>query len=150
MKETLFIPLSYTHEWGHFVGEFKNKGFQEIEFMHFVDEDQSSEEDISRTIRLLKKNMEKIFDQFTKNEHREFISLEQEIGCLKIDDNLFRTSLDSLKEILKNFTFIGINAPIANEHRVQSIFEYSTEELSGITRGLVVHQLCEKKLNSLS
>ncbi len=150
MKETLFIPLSYTHEWGHFVGEFRNHGQQEIEFMHFVDEDQSSEEDISRTIRLLKKNMEKIFEQFAKNERREFISLEQEIGCLKIDDNLFRTSYESLKGILKNLNFIGINAPINDEHRVQSIFEYSTEELNGITRGLVVHQLCEKNLISLS
>ncbi len=154
MKETLFIPLSYTHEWGHFVGEFKNKGldlgFQEVEFMHFLDEDQSSEEDISRTIRLLKRNMEKIFEQFTKNEHREFISLEQEIGCLKIDDNLFRASCTSLKDILKNFTFIGINAPITDERRVQSIFEYSSEELNGITRGLVVHQLCEKNLHPIS
>lgn len=37
LNETLFIPLSYTHEWGHFVGEFKLvEGKQSAEFIHFI------------------------------------------------------------------------------------------------------------------
>ena len=53
LKETLFIPLSYTHDWGHFIGEFKNNnGVQEIEFMHFLEDHLVSEEDVSRIIRL--------------------------------------------------------------------------------------------------
>lgn len=150
MKETLFIPLSYTHEWGHFVGEFKNGEQQEIEFMHFLDQDQSSEEDVSRIIRLLKKSMEKIFENFSKISHKEFISLEQNIVCLKIDDNLFDTALKKNTDAITNLTFIGVNAPIIDKHRIQSIFEYSTEDLNGMTRGLLVHQLCEKNLTPAS
>jgi hypothetical protein len=154
MKETLFIPLSYTHEWGHFVGEFKNleevKGKQEIEFMHFLDEDQSSEEDVSRIIRLLKKSMEKIFENFSKNSHKEFISLEQDIVCLKIDDNLFDTALQKNSDAIGGLLFIGTNAPIIDKHRIQSMFEYSTKDLNGMTRGLLVHQLCEKNLTPTS
>ena len=151
MKETLFIPLSYTHEWGHFVGEFKDhKGKQEIEFMHFLDEDQTSEEDVSRIIRLLKKNMEKIFENFLKNSPREFIALEQNIGCLKIDDKLFHTGLETSGETLSQLHFIGINAPFSDKQRIQSFFEYSSGSINGVTRGLIVHQMCEKFLTTAS
>ena len=146
LKETLFIPLSYTHEWGHFVGEFKdNKGVQEIEFMHFMEDHLMSEEDVSRVIRLLKRSMEKIFDNFLKITVHEYISLEQEIGCLKIDDELFVKSLDSEKGDTKNLTFIGINAPIVNEQCIKDSFEYSKMSLNGITRGLLVQSNHTKK-----
>ncbi len=77
MKETLFIPLSYTHEWGHFVGEFKDIEIQNpeikdefspkkiklqrAEFVTFMDIGHTSEEDISKKISLFKKILEKIF-----------------------------------------------------------------------------------------
>ncbi len=150
IKETLFIPLSYTHEWGHFVGEFNDaNGEQTIEFIHFVDEDQSSEEDISRIIRLLKKNMEKIFEKFSKIKAREYIVLEQEIGCLKIDDNLFAKTFDSGKDELKNLFLLGINAPIApttDTHSNDSSFEYSINEANMLARALLVHSLLTKKI----
>ena len=146
IKETLFIPLSYTHEWGHFIGEFKdNNGVQEIEFMHFLEDHLMSEEDVSRVIRLLKKSMEKIFEDFLKIKVRDFISLEQEIGCLKIDDTLFAKSLESGKGELNNLSFIGINAPVVGEHGSNEIFEYSSETLNGVMRGLVVQSNHTKK-----
>lgn len=147
MKETLFIPLSYTHEWGHFIGEFKdNKGVQEIEFMHFLEDQLMSEEDVSRVIRLLKKSMEKIFENYLKIKSREFISLEQEIGCLKIDDAVFDKSLEGHPEVHKNLFFIGINAPVSQQQRENISFEYSTETLNGVMRGLVAHTNYVKKL----
>lgn len=146
LKETLFIPLSYTHEWGHFVGEFKDhKGVQEIEFMHFMEDELMSEEDVSRIIRLLKRSMEKIFDNFLKINVREYISLEQEIGCLKIDDELFQKTLEENKGETKNLTFIGINAPLVSEQCIKDTFEYSQKELSGITRGLLIQSNHTKK-----
>jgi hypothetical protein len=147
VKETIFIPLSYTHDWGHFIGEFKNvNGVQEIEFMHFLEDYLMSEEDVSRVIRLLKKSMEKIFENFLKNKVRDFISLEQEIGCLKIDDTLFDKSIESGKEETKNLSFIGINAPVFNDQRSNSLFEYSGETLSGVMRGLVAQIKHTKKI----
>ncbi|MBC7428287.1 MAG: hypothetical protein H7336_06730 [Bacteriovorax sp.] len=145
-KETIFIPLSYTHDWGHFIGEFKSvDGVQEIEFMHFLEDHLMSEEDVSRVIRLLKKSMEKIFEDFLKIKVRDFISLEQEIGCLKIDDGLFAKSMESVKDELKNLSFIGINAPVTSDQRSNNLFEYSGETLNGVMRGLVVQANHTKK-----
>lgn len=149
IKETLFIPLSYTHEWGHFVGEFnqsENNEGQEIEFIHFLDEDQASEEDISRIIRSLKKNMEKIFDKFSKLNSREYIVLEQEIGCLKIDNDLFAKSLNNDKNESKNLFLLGINAPIVDTHCEDASFEYSKNELDILARALLVHSILIKKI----
>ena len=146
MKETLFIPLSYTHDWGHFIGEFKSKnGHQEIEFMHFLEDQIVSEEDVSRIIRLLKKSMEKIFPSFLKINVQEFIALEQEIGCLKIDDSFFKQALESSKKETNNLTFIGINAPITEEHGGIGSFEYSKETLNNLMRGLIIHENLTKK-----
>ncbi|MFA6238927.1 MAG: hypothetical protein WC635_16440 [Bacteriovorax sp.] len=151
ISETLFIPLSYTHEWGHFVGEFNEAnneegGVQEIEFIHFLDEDQTSEEDISRIIRLLKRNMEKIFDKFSKIKSREYIALEQEIGCLKIDNALFERTLSEGKSESKNLFLLGINAPIVETHCVGSSFEYSKGEVDIMARALLVHSIITKKI----
>lgn len=168
MKETLFIPLSYTHEWGHFVGEFKEgykEGYQEskiettyndeikagptaqeIEFLHFLDEDQSSEEDLSRVIRLLKKNMEKIFEKFSKINSREYIVLEQEIGCLKIDNDLFVRSLTEGKGESKNLFLLGINAPIVDTQCEDVSFEYSKNAVDVMARAILVHSILRKKI----
>lgn len=145
--ETLFIPLSYTHEWGHFVGEFNNvDGGQEIEFIHFLDESHVSEEDISRVIRLLKKNMEKIFEKFSKTKVHEYIVLEQEIGCLKIDDDLFERSLEHGKHESRNLFFLGINAPIGSAQCEDVSFEYSSGAATVLARALLVHSILLKKI----
>lgn len=152
MKETLFIPLSYTHEWGHFVGEFNDatdgdtNDEQEIEFIHYIDEDSSSEEDISRIIRLLKKNMEKIFDKFSKIKAREYIVLEQEIGCLKIDDSLFASVAGVGKNDTQNLYLLGINAPIVDTQSNDSSFEYSGSGIDILARALLVNSILHKKI----
>jgi hypothetical protein len=128
------------------VGEFgETEGKQSIEFIHFVDEDHTSEEDLSRVIRLLKKGMEKIFEKFSKINSREYIVLEQEIGCLKIDDQLFVKALSEEKNNWDNLFFLGINAPIENTQCETSHFEYSRESVSVLSRALLAHALvCEK------
>jgi hypothetical protein len=147
IEETMFIPLSYTHEWGHFVGEFKTIGAQQtIEFVHFIDEDQSSEEDISRTIRLLKKSLEKIFEKFSSIKTEEFIAIEHEIGCLKIDDQVYNDCLESDKKNTDNLFFIGINAPIVKAHCTEDMCEYSEKDVSFLARGLLVSNLLQKKI----
>lgn len=145
IEETMFIPLSYTHEHGHFVGEFKtNNDEQSVEFVHFIDEDQTSEEDISRIIRQLKKSLEKIFDKFENFKAEEFIAIEHEIGCLKIDDHTFDECLSVNDPSLTNLFLIGINAPIANAHCKEAMCEYSLNEVSFLSRGLLVHRLLQK------
>lgn len=147
LKETMFIPLSYTHEWGHFVGEFKetSKG-QLADFFHYIDADHASEEDISRTIRALKKSFEKIFENFSKINFTEFISLEDELACLKIDDELFHKSLTNDTELLNKLFFIGKNAPIDLSWCANNSFEYSTKEISHLSRALLTEREVLKKI----
>lgn len=147
LMETLFIPLSYTHEWGHFVGEFNTiNGNQEIEFIHFLDEDQASEEDISRFIRLLKKNLEKIFEKFSIIKSQEYIVLEQDIGCLKIDSDLFENSFSDGRGEMENLFYLGNNAPIANARCEKESCEYSVDDATLLARGLLNHSLLIKKI----
>jgi len=108
-EETLFIPLSYTHEWGHFVGEFyKENDKQRAEFVTFLDKNATSEEDISKKIRLLKRNLEKIFPLFKDSQYSEFIKLSDDSFCLNVDDKL----IDYSNKVCRNLSFIGRNAPV--------------------------------------
>ena len=147
IKETMFIPLSYTHEWGHFVGEFKetSKG-QLADFFHYIDADHASEEDISRTIRALKKSFEKIFENFSKINLTEFISLEEELACLKIDDEVFHKSKSHDLDFLNKLFFIGKNAPIDLDWCAMNSFEYSTKEINHLSRALLVEREVLKKI----
>ena len=107
-KETYFFPLSFTHDWGHFIGELDDKGEgQEARFLAFIDKEESSEEDISRKIRLLKKNFEKNFEKFKGNNYREYVVLRENTYCPKIDDNF----LSEEKDLQEKLTFFSFNAP---------------------------------------
>jgi hypothetical protein len=136
--ETLFIPLSYTHEWGHFVGEFKEveSGKQRAEFVTFMDKDATTEDEITKKIRLLKKNLEKIFD--AKNEHLcgEFIKLSDSSSCLKIDDSIF----GKIKKDWSYLKMVSVNAPVDNFDRGTECFEDSLSSVNSMMRALSRHQ----------
>lgn len=136
--ETLFIPLSYTHEWGHFVGEFKEveSGKQRAEFVTFMDKDATTEDEITKKIRLLKKNLEKIFD--AKNEHLcgEFIKLSDSSSCLKIDDSIF----GKIKNDWSFLKMVSVNAPVDNFDRGTECFEDSLNSVNSMMRALSRHQ----------
>ena len=136
--ETLFIPLSYTHEWGHFVGEFKtlNESAQRAEFVTFMDKDATTEDEITKKIRLLKKNLEKIFD--VKNDHLkgEFIKLTDSSSCLKIDDSTF----EKVKSDWSYLKMASVNAPVEFFDRGSECFEDSEVSLNSMMRGLSRHQ----------
>ena len=54
-KETLFIPLSYTYDWGHFIGEFfQEDGIQKAVFVTFIDPDKDDEEVIAKKFDFLR------------------------------------------------------------------------------------------------
>ncbi len=158
MKETLFIPLSYTHEWGHFVGEFSElevsvqvkdldsddentyidsiKKIQRAEFVTFMDIGHNSEDDISKKIRLFKKNLEKIFGENTTQFSSEFIKLDSSSGCLNIDDALGKVALEKNK----NLNFFGFNAPLEHFSDDAKSCEDSSERPSFLARALSRHQ----------
>ncbi|EQC44764.1 hypothetical protein [Bacteriovorax sp. Seq25_V] len=137
-KNTFFFPLSFTHDWGHFIGEFeKTEKGQLARFVTFINKEETTEEDISKKLRLLKKNFEKSFEKFNEKKCREFVVLRENTYCPKIDDNF----LEEEKDELDKLTFIGFNAPFSARLRKNQNFEDSNLETSLLTRALLVQRL---------
>jgi hypothetical protein len=134
---TLFIPLSQTYEMGHFVGEFKNERSHQIgNFIHFIDVADSSEEEIGKRIRLLKRNLEKIIPNFKKNKFKEYISLSPKTPLTSIDDDKF----EKISSELKNLFFIGENAIFSSPTNLENKFGYPLNQISHVSRALLSHQ----------
>lgn len=146
-EETLFIPLSYTHEWGHFVGEFnlysENEKSQSAEFLLYLNHHHTTEEEISRNIRILKKNLEKIFPKIKTTKAKEYISLSENVACQNIDDYLFPRGEFENKKI----NFIGFNAPLDEKEFNFDTFADSSKGLSHLMRGFVTHQNITKNIH---
>ena len=69
LQETLFIPQSLTHEWGHFIGEFAPfiPGLgQEMTFFFFVEEEELEAEEVTRKFQNLKRTLARIFPHAEK------------------------------------------------------------------------------------
>lgn len=133
--ETLFLPLSYTHEWGHFMGEFAPtdaNGKQVARFLNFLDTDHTNEEGISKKIRLLKRLLEKIFPEFKNISFTESIILTESSMCLNFDDSEFQKILKEFK----NLSFVGASAPLESFAQQEDNFEYSSEDLFFLARGV--------------
>jgi len=145
MENTLFFPLSYTHEWGHFVGEFSHveNSEQLASFVTFLEKEHTSEEHVSKIIHIFKKNLEKIFPQFSANFSREHIVLDEDTPCLKIDDSLFASTAGSVEGL----HFVGCNGPLAFPLVEGDSCEDSCESVSFLARGIInaaqtLEQLC--------
>ncbi len=130
LTETIFLPLSLTHEWGHFIGEFKNSDEtkkQSVEFISFVDQDNSTEDDISKKIHLLKKNLEKVFPKFSDVKAKEFITLSTKTSCSKIDKK-------ALMELSEHLHYARLGCTESNEESDATsdgnFRDYETEEKS--------------------
>jgi hypothetical protein len=128
-KETLFIPLSLTHDWGHFIGEFysySNEFF--LEFQNFFDPEEINEEGLSKRIKILKRSLDKIYPQFSSCIQREFISVNENTTQSFFSNN---DSLESLKEGL---FFVGEDAPLLGGQKLVENNSYL--KLSHFSRGL--------------
>lgn len=135
---TMFLPLSFTHDWGHFIGEIEDyENGQIAKFVTFINKEENTEEDISKKIRLLKKNFEKIFDKFSDKKCREYVVLKESTYCPKIDDSLLTNS----KDIPNKLYFIGANGAFSHTIRQKSNFEDSCLMATMMTRALVLHRL---------
>jgi hypothetical protein len=135
-NETVFLPLSYTHEWGHFIGEFapmvNSGGKQRAKFMTFIDTDHTNEEEISKKIRLLKRQLEKIYEKFKTISYTEFITLTDKSVCLNFDDSI----TSNIKKELPRLSFAGLCAPLEHFEKDEVNFEYSSNDLMFLARGV--------------
>lgn len=137
--DTIFLPLSQTYDWGHFVGEFKTdeNGTQRGEFINFIDPDSTSEEDISKKIRLLKRNLEKIYPGMKSKICNEYITLTNESTCPAVADE--RWALPSFLE--GKFVFISDSAPLNCKVALEDDFNLVDFSCSHLVRGLLAHDI---------
>ena len=127
MKETFFIPLSLTHEWGHFVGSFyevEEESFLELE--HYFDPEELSEEEVSRRIKILKRNLEKVFPNFSKTLENEYISIDENATQF-IESPLLKES-----SRIEGVVFVGENAPLSTLDKSEK-----TQKISHFVRGMI-------------
>lgn len=143
ISETLFLAQSYTHDWGHYVGEFgvvDSSSRQKAEFLIFIDKNETTEEEISKKIRGLKKAVEKIAPDFAKIQTQEFILLRDYSACLKIDDQAF----EKVKEQVEDFNFVSVHAPLGDKLSGLVNFEDSVFVPSYFVRALMALNEIEK------
>jgi len=137
LEETLFIPLSFTHEWGHFIGEFEKRRDKQIgEFITSVDPEVADEDHVAKIIKILKKNLEKIIPATSTTSYQEFIHVSEAVPCLKFDDMAFHSHLDEGR----NIVFVGPNAYLKDPILHQEKFEDSGEmpfDCTHVARGVV-------------
>lgn len=133
MDSTMFIPLSYTHEWGHFIGEFiKRDNENWAEFICFVDPEHSSEQDLVKKIHLLKRNLDKIFENFSEKYTQEQVLFIANSPCLKIDDFEYESFVSKEEGLF----FVSYNAPFGDFDFGLDNFEYSDIPFSFFSRGV--------------
>jgi len=127
MKETFFIPLSLTHEWGHFLGNFYELGDEYfLELNHYFNPEKLSEEEISKRIKILKRSLEKVFPSFSKSLDNEYLSINENVSQV-VGNPLLKE-----KNKMRGLTFIGENAPLP-------IFDGNeeTQQVSHFVRGII-------------
>ena len=138
---TIFLPLNYTHEWGHFIGELQfqtwaqgghghgqGNSVQHMEFVTFIDDkDQqhsglgpSGEEAVFKKIRILKRHLKRIYPAFEASIENEVISLNESLPVYPITDDIFYKARN--RNHLKNITFVGPRAPLKKEQTALSHF----------------------------
>lgn len=136
MTETVLLAQSYTHEWGHYVGEFskdERSSKQRAEFLSFIDKNETTEEEISKKIRGLKKAIEKIAPDFAKISTQDFIVLKEATACLKIDDKAYA----NVASQWENWNFISVHAPLEEKLIKEVSFEDSVFCPSHFARALM-------------
>ncbi|OFZ75786.1 MAG: hypothetical protein A2451_04270 [Bdellovibrionales bacterium RIFOXYC2_FULL_39_8] len=133
---TMFIPLSLTHEQGHFIGEFRENsgllGKYRGDFLHFISEEESSEEEIARRVRVLRKGLEKIFGNSFKAKN-DTIYLSTISPCATLDDTILNNGYGADEKLY----FIGENAPLIGIFYNKYAEVFNGKKISHIARGIL-------------
>ncbi len=119
---TIFIPVSYTHDWGHFICSFTDGG-RSLECIYYIDKTESSEDEVTKKIKILKRSIEKIFPKILSMKCSEEIIVKDTSPCESFDDDAYHG--------VKHLYLVGMNAPIMGKRK----------NVSHISRGLLsIHQ----------
>lgn len=114
-EQTLFIPQSMTHEWGHFIVEFEpvdhTKKQQICHVLFLIHEEEPQTEDLGAKLRLMKRVLDRVFTDFDKSIQKEYIRLDDEMFV----SDLKETSLEQVGFDYPTLKFAGCISPLAPE-----------------------------------
>lgn len=111
---TVFLPQSMTHEWGHFIVDFlafdTETNTQVINGLILLKEDDLTEDELAKKIKLLKRVIERVYPDFAKTNYKEHIRFSEDMFISGMKDEL----KSKLNEELPNLNLGGIAAPSSN------------------------------------
>ncbi len=114
--QTLFIPQSMTHEWGHFIVEFEsfnhktNEGLCHVLFL--IHEEDPQTEDLASKIRLMKRVLDRVFPDLEKHIKKEFIRFDEEMFVADIKDQ----TAEQLSFDYPTLKFLGQSSPMTSSY----------------------------------
>ena len=89
-EQTLFIPQSMTHEWGHFIVEFEaydhQKNEQLCHILFLIQEEEAQTEELAGKIKLMKRVLDRVFPDIEKVIIRELIRFDEEMLISDVKD----------------------------------------------------------------
>lgn len=113
-EQTLLIPQSMTHEWGHFMVEFEK--FEKTQLCHvlfLINEEEPQSEDLAGKIKLMKRVLDRVFPDFERSVLKEYIRFDDEMFITGIKDEL----LEQLGFDYPSLKFIGQMTPSNSQHK---------------------------------
>jgi hypothetical protein len=114
--QTLFVPQSMTHEWGHFIVEFEHfdhradQGLCHVLFL--VHEEEPQSEDLAAKIKLMKRVLDRVFPDIEKHITKEYIRFDEEMFISDIKDQ----TAEQLGFDYPTLKFLGQAAPMSSAH----------------------------------
>jgi hypothetical protein len=114
-EQTLFIPQSMTHEWGHFIVEFEPfdhaQRQQVCHVLFLIHDEEPQTEDLGAKLRLMKRVLDRVFTDFDKSISKEYIRLDEEMFV----SDLKESCLEQVGFDYPTLKFTGCIAPLAPE-----------------------------------
>lgn len=114
-EKTLFIPQSMTHEWGHFIVEFESFNYQKKEqlchVLFLIHEEEPQTEDLGSKIRLMKRVLDRVFNDIEKHIKQEYIRFDEEMFISDVKDS----SIEQLSFDYPTLQFLGQSSPMTGE-----------------------------------
>lgn len=115
--QTLFIPQSMTHEWGHFVVEFEPYDFSRKEqlchVLFLIHEEDPQTEDLGSKIKLMKRVLDRVFPKIEESIKKEFIRFDEEMFVTGIKDEM----IEQLGFDYPTLKLIGQNSPMQSQNK---------------------------------
>lgn len=114
-EQTLFIPQSMTHEWGHFIVEFERydhqRGEQLCHILFLIQEEEAQTEELAGKIKLMKRVLDRVFPDIELAIKKEMIRFDEEMLISEVKDS----AIEQIGFDYPTLKFLGQLSPMPAE-----------------------------------